>query len=58
MAVMVIGGLISSTVLSLVLVPAIYSMVAGFERRISPLAGRLVTKRTEEDEELLRRRPG
>ena len=32
MAVAVIGGLISSTVLSLVLVPVIYSFVDGFER--------------------------
>ncbi|MDP3736582.1 MAG: efflux RND transporter permease subunit [Hyphomonadaceae bacterium] len=53
MAVAVIGGLISSTVLSLVLVPVIYSFIAGFERWISPWAGRLATKPTTEDEKLL-----
>lgn len=54
MAVAVIGGLISSTVLSLILVPVVYSFVDQFERWISPLAGRLATKPTAEDEALLR----
>ena len=53
MAVAVIGGLISSTMLSLILVPVIYSFIAGFERRISPLFGRLATKPTAEDDKLL-----
>lgn len=54
MAVAVIGGLISSTVLSLILVPVVYSLVDQFERWISPLAGRLATKPSLEDEALLR----
>ncbi len=54
MAIAVIGGLISSTVLSLVLVPVLYSLVSSVERRISPLARRLVTKPTAEDEALLK----
>jgi HAE1 family hydrophobic/amphiphilic exporter-1 len=53
MAVAVIGGLISSTVLSLILVPVVYSFVDQFERWISPWAGRLATKPTAEDEKLL-----
>jgi len=54
MAIAVIGGLISSTVLSLVLVPVLYSLVSSVERRISPWAKRLVTKPTAEDEALLK----
>ncbi len=54
MAVAVIGGLISSTVLSLILVPVVYSFVDQFERWISPLAGRLATKPSPEDEILLK----
>jgi HAE1 family hydrophobic/amphiphilic exporter-1 len=54
MAVAVIGGLISSTILSLVLVPAVYKIVDDFERWLNPRAARLVTPRTEEDEELMR----
>jgi len=54
MAVAVIGGLISSTVLSLILVPVVYSFVDQFERWISPLAGRLATKPTADDEVLLK----
>ena len=54
MAVAVIGGLISSTVLSLVLVPVIYSFVDGFERWLKPLAGKLATPRTADDDKLLK----
>ncbi len=54
MAVAVIGGLISSTVLSLVLVPVIYSFVDGFERWLNPRAAKLATQRTPEDDELLK----
>ena len=54
MAVAVIGGLISSTVLSLVLVPVIYSFVDGFERWLNPLAGKLATARTPDDDKLLK----
>lgn len=53
MAIAVIGGLISSTILSLVLVPVLYSLVSSLERRVSPWARRLTTQPTAEDEALL-----
>ena len=46
MAVAVIGGLITSTVLSLVLVPVVYEFIDDLERWFTPLLGRLVTPRT------------
>jgi len=45
MAVAVIGGLITSTVLSLVLIPVVYEFVDDFERRISPFFARMITPR-------------
>ncbi|MBL8555460.1 MAG: efflux RND transporter permease subunit [Phenylobacterium sp.] len=45
MAVAVIGGLITSTVLSLVLVPVVYEFVDDFENWIKPKLARLVTPR-------------
>ena len=48
MAVAVIGGLISSTVLSLVLVPVVYEVVDKFEQRLAPRLRRLITE-PEED---------
>jgi HAE1 family hydrophobic/amphiphilic exporter-1 len=45
MAVAVIGGLITSTILSLVLVPVVYEFVDDIERWLSPRLGRLVTPR-------------
>jgi HAE1 family hydrophobic/amphiphilic exporter-1 len=45
MAVAVIGGLITSTILSLVLVPVVYEFVDDFERWLAPRLGRLVTPR-------------
>jgi HAE1 family hydrophobic/amphiphilic exporter-1 len=45
MAIAVIGGLITSTVLSLLLVPVVYEFVDDFERWLAPLFGRLVTPR-------------
>jgi len=45
MAVAVIGGLMTSTVLSLLLVPVVYEFIDDFERWISPRVGRLVTPR-------------
>jgi HAE1 family hydrophobic/amphiphilic exporter-1 len=45
MAVAVIGGLITSTVLSLLLVPVVYEVIDDFERWIMPRLGRLVTPR-------------
>lgn len=44
MAVGVIGGLISSTVLSLVLVPVVYEFVDNFEMWLAPKLGCLITK--------------
>jgi hydrophobic/amphiphilic exporter-1 (mainly G- bacteria), HAE1 family len=44
MAIAVIGGLITSTVLSLVLVPVVYEFVDDFEIWLTPRLGRLVTR--------------
>jgi HAE1 family hydrophobic/amphiphilic exporter-1 len=55
MAIAVIGGLFSSTILSLMLAPVVYSLVASVERRIGPFFGRFVTQRTPDDEDLLHR---
>jgi len=46
MAIAVIGGLITSTILSLVLVPVVYEFVDDFERWLLPRLGRLATPRT------------
>lgn len=43
MAVAVIGGLITSTALSLVMVPVVYEMIDSFEHWLSPRLGKLVT---------------
>lgn len=45
MAIAVIGGLISSTVLSLVLVPVVYELIDDFEMWIKPKLGKLVVAR-------------
>ena len=45
MAVAVIGGLITSTLLSLILVPVVYEFVDDFEHWLRPRLGRLVTQR-------------
>jgi HAE1 family hydrophobic/amphiphilic exporter-1 len=45
MAIAVIGGLITSTVLSLLLVPVVYEFIDDFERWLAPRLGRLVTPR-------------
>ncbi len=50
MAIAVIGGLISSTALSLVLVPVVYEFVDEFERWIAPKFARLVTPKTPGDD--------
>jgi HAE1 family hydrophobic/amphiphilic exporter-1 len=50
MAVAVIGGLISSTVLSLVLVPVVYEFVDDFERWIAPKFARFVTPKQPGDD--------
>ena len=50
MAIAVIGGLVSSTALSLILVPVIYLFVDGLEQRLRPWAGRLVTRKQAGDD--------
>jgi HAE1 family hydrophobic/amphiphilic exporter-1 len=45
LAIAVIGGLITSTVLSLVLVPVVYEFVDDFERWLRPKLARLITPR-------------
>ncbi len=47
MAIAVIGGLITSTILSLVLVPVVYRFVDDFENWIRPRAAKLITPRDE-----------
>jgi multidrug efflux pump subunit AcrB len=49
MAVVVMGGLLLSTLLTLVLVPATFSLADSFERRLLPIFGRLVTYRGKQD---------
>ncbi len=49
MAVVVIGGLLLSTLLTLVLVPATFSLADSFEKWLAPKFGRLVTYRGPQD---------
>ena len=49
MAVAVIGGLMSSTALSLVLVPAVYELVDRFEQRLRPRLAKLIVTREPDD---------
>jgi HAE1 family hydrophobic/amphiphilic exporter-1 len=51
MAMAVIGGLITSTALSLVFVPVIYEIVDGFERWLSPKAAKLITPKQSGDDD-------
>jgi HAE1 family hydrophobic/amphiphilic exporter-1 len=44
MALAVIGGLISSTALSLVLVPVVYEVIEDLELRLKPHLSRLITR--------------
>ncbi len=53
MAIAVIGGLISSTLLSLIMVPVIYEIVDSFEQRLRPRLARLVTPRQPGDDDPL-----
>ena len=50
MAIAVIGGLISSTALSLVLVPVVYEVIDDFERWIAPKFARFVTPKQPGDD--------
>ena len=52
LAIAVIGGLMTSTVLSLVLVPVVYEFVDDFERWLRPKLGRLITPRRPPDSDL------
>jgi len=47
MAIAVIGGLLTSTVLSLVLVPVVYEFVDDIERWLTPKFGRFITPRAD-----------
>ena len=49
MAVTVIGGLILSTVLTLLIVPAAFSLADGAEKRMGPLFGRILTYKGPQD---------
>jgi multidrug efflux pump subunit AcrB len=49
MAVVVIGGLLLSTILTLVLVPATFSLADGFERWLGPKFGRILTYKGKKD---------
>jgi HAE1 family hydrophobic/amphiphilic exporter-1 len=53
MAVAVIGGMLTSTVLSLFLVPVIYEIIDGFEQRLLPKLSRLVTPKQPGDDDNL-----
>jgi HAE1 family hydrophobic/amphiphilic exporter-1 len=53
MAVAVIGGMITSTALSLFLVPVVYEIVDRFEKRILPRLSRLVTAKRPGDDDPL-----
>ncbi|HEY2659682.1 MAG TPA: efflux RND transporter permease subunit [Caulobacteraceae bacterium] len=54
MAIAVIGGLISSTVLSLVLVPVVYEIIDDLERWLSPKFAKLVTPMAPGDDAPIR----
>jgi len=51
MAVAVIGGLVSSTALSLILVPVAYELVDRWETRLRPKLARYITPRTPGDDD-------
>ncbi|MET0364415.1 MAG: efflux RND transporter permease subunit [Sphingobium sp.] len=50
MAIAVIGGILTSTLLSLILVPVIYEIIDTFERRLLPRLARIVTPREPGDD--------
>ena len=51
MAIAVIGGLASSTALSLILVPVVYELIDEFEAWLRPKLGRLITKKGPNDDD-------
>ncbi len=54
MALAVIGGLISSTLLSLILVPVVYEQISDLEAWLAPRLGRLVNQRLPGDDAPIR----
>jgi HAE1 family hydrophobic/amphiphilic exporter-1 len=53
MAIAVAGGMLTSTLLSLILVPVIYEIIDSFEMRIRPRLAKLVTAKREGDDDPL-----
>lgn len=53
MAIAVIGGLVSSTALSLILVPVVYELVDGFEDWLRPKFSRFITAKSHGDDDPL-----
>ncbi|HEU0134778.1 MAG TPA: efflux RND transporter permease subunit, partial [Allosphingosinicella sp.] len=53
MAIGVIGGLLTSTALSLVLVPVVYEIIDDIENWLGPKLGRFITRRTDSDTALV-----
>ena len=53
MAIAVAGGMFTSTLLSLILVPVIYEIIDGFEMKILPRFARLITPRQPGDDLIL-----
>ena len=51
MAVAVIGGLVSSTLLALLLVPVVYELIERIEQRLRPRFARFVTPRAPGDDD-------
>jgi hydrophobic/amphiphilic exporter-1 (mainly G- bacteria), HAE1 family len=49
MAIAVIGGLVSSTALSLLYVPVVYTLMDGLEQRLGRLLGRLIVRRPQSE---------
>ena len=49
MAIAVIGGLLVSTVLSLIFVPSFYTIMEGLSERVGSVLGRFVGPREEDD---------
>ena len=50
MAIAVIGGLVSSTALSLILVPVVYELIDDFEAWVRPKLGRFLTPKAASDD--------
>jgi len=49
MGVTVIGGLIVSTILTLLIIPAAFSLADGFEKKLGPLLGNMLTFKPGDD---------